>query len=180
MSRTNLQLHTEDVSSFAKSLRGQLADLERDPSHLELLNMLARSAGYRNFQHLRAQSEAQARLENVAPEPKADFVEVERLLRHFDKRGKLAQWPGKASQRVQCLWVLWSRLPARRAMSEQELNQLLRAEHLFNDVALLRRDLFDNRMVSRTADGREYRRMERRPPPEAVALIHLLEHRRAA
>ena len=178
MCRTNLPLRSEDISSFAKSLRGQLSDLERDPSHVELLNMLARSAGYRNFQHLRAQSEAQTRLEGAPPEPAADFTQIERLLRHFDRQCKLVQWPAKASQRVICLWVLWSRIPARTVLDEHHLNQLLKAEHTFNDVALLRRDLFDNRMVSRTADGREYRRIERRPPPDAVALIHVLESRR--
>jgi hypothetical protein len=29
-------------------------------------------------------------------------------------------------------------------------------------------------LVARTADGREYRRVERQPPPQAIALIHHL------
>jgi len=143
--------------------------------------MLARSAGFRNYQHFRAQAEARERIEShELPQPAVDYVEIQRLSRHFDAKGRLQQWPGKQSQRIQCLWVLWSRIPARKVFSESELNQLLKANHQFGDPALLRRELFDNRMVSRTADCREYRRIERRPPPEVVALIHHLELRRTA
>jgi hypothetical protein len=181
MSRTVLPLHAGDISAFARSLNHQIAGSERTPSHVELLNMLARSAGFRNYQHFRAQAGARARIEShEPPQPAVDYVEIQRLSRHFDAKGRLQQWPGKQSQRIPCLWVLWSRIPARKAFSEHELNQLLKANHQFGDPALLRRELFDNRMVSRTADCREYRRIERRPPPEAVALIHHLELRRSA
>jgi hypothetical protein len=181
MSRTVLPLYARDISAFARSLNHQIAGSENAPSHVELLNMLARSAGFRNFQHLRAQTEARARVEaSEQPQPAVDYVEVQRLSRFFDAKGRLVQWPGKQSQRIPCLWVLWSRMPARQVFSEHQLNHLLKANHQFNDPALLRRELFDNRMVSRTADCREYRRIERRPPEEAVALIHFLEPRRSA
>jgi hypothetical protein len=58
MSRTPLPLHAEDISAFARSLGGQLKSCEAAPGHLQLMNMLARSAGYRNFQHLRAEAVA--------------------------------------------------------------------------------------------------------------------------
>jgi hypothetical protein len=78
------------------------------------------------------------------------------------------------------LWVLWSKLPPRQVLSEDEINGILKANHGFRDHALLRRLLCDAGMVARTADGREYRRVERQPTPEAVALIHHLNSRRAA
>ncbi len=143
--------------------------------------MLARSAGFRNFQHLRAQTEARDRL--VAPEaasPEIDFVEIGRMARFFDAKGRLTQWPAKSSHRINCLWVFWSRIPAREVLNEYALNKLLQAGHLFGDPALLRRELYDNRLVSRTPDCREYRRIERKPPPEALAFIHHLERRRTA
>ena len=181
MSRNVFPLHTSDISAFARSLNHQIAASERKPSHVELLNMLARSAGFKNYQHFRDQAEARERVESSEQEqPIVDYVEVSRLARFFDTKGRLALWPAKQSQRIRCLWVLWSRLPARKALSEPELNRLLIANHQFGDPALLRRELFDNRMVSRTADCREYRRIEHRPPAEAVALIHLLEARRSA
>lgn len=58
MSRTALPLPVRDVSAFAKALSRQLSSLGRTPGHLELLNMLARSAGFQNFQHLRESRES--------------------------------------------------------------------------------------------------------------------------
>lgn len=103
-----------------------------------------------------------------------------RILRYFDETGRLMRWPGKASHRPDCLWVLWSRLPAGAVMHEREVNERLAAEHLFGDHALLRRELVDTGLMRRTYDGREYRRIEQAPPPEAVELIRLLGRRRRA
>jgi hypothetical protein len=77
-----------------------------------------------------------------------------------------------------CLWVLWSRIPARRSMTEREINALLDGQHRFGDCALLRRELADRGLVTRTADGRQYTRIERQPPEEAVEIIRHLQHRR--
>jgi hypothetical protein len=52
--------------------------------------------------------------------------------------------------------------------------------HRFGDSALLRRELFDGGWVSRTPDGSDYRRIEREPPPEALALIQHLRLRQTA
>lgn len=54
MPRIPLPFHVDDISALARAMGGQLAQFERPPSHLEILNMLARSAGCRNFQHWRA------------------------------------------------------------------------------------------------------------------------------
>jgi hypothetical protein len=177
MSRTLLPFHSDDISALARSLKGQLANCESQPSHLELLNMLARANGYRNFQHYRAQLAAWDRLENRPPAPEPaplDFVRIKRLLRMFDPEGKLARWPSKRSQQELCLWVIWSKLPARQVFTEKEINQLLTDNHLFGDHTLLRRWLCDYGMMSRTTDGREYRRVEKHPPPEALELIRQL------
>src|SRR5215472_6340898 len=101
MSRTVLPLHVDDISALARSLNHQISGNDHAPTHVEMLNMLARSAGFRNFQHFRAQAAAQAAL--TAPEtPSAqvDYVEVKRLARYFDGKGRMIQWPGKLSQRI--------------------------------------------------------------------------------
>jgi hypothetical protein len=182
MSRTLLPFHSDDISALARSLKGQLANCDSQPSHLELLNMLVRSIGYRNFQHYRAQLAARGMLENRthAPEPEqVDFVRVKRLLRMFDPGGKLARWPSKRSQQEICLWVIWSKLPARQILTEKEINLLLNENHLFGDHALLRRWLCDYGMMSRTRDGSEYRRVEKHPPAEALELIRQLRSAQA-
>jgi hypothetical protein len=144
------------------------------PGHVEMLNMLARAAGSRNFQHFRAQIVAEKRL--LSPRDVAvpvDYVELQRLARYFDVNGRLVRWPTKFSHQEPCLWVLWSKIPARKTLSEREINDLLLANHKFEDPALLRRELKERRMVTRTIDGREYRRLERKPPAAALALIRL-------
>ncbi|MFG5406970.1 hypothetical protein ABXN37_01470 [Piscinibacter sakaiensis] len=58
MPRDPLPYVADDVSALAKSLRRQLGDhLETHrslPSHVQLLQMLARAGGHRNHQSLRA------------------------------------------------------------------------------------------------------------------------------
>lgn len=75
MSRTPLPFHADDISALARSLGGQLSRTETPPSHLELLNMLARAVGRRNFQHFRAQALAGADASTTL-EPAASTAET--------------------------------------------------------------------------------------------------------
>jgi hypothetical protein len=175
MTRPVFPFYASDISALARSLHTQLVGCDHNPGHVELLNMLARAVGSRNFQHFRAQSVAEQRLlsprEASAP---TDYVELQRLSRYFDVNRRLIRWPTKFSHQEPCLWVLWSRLPARKTLSEQEMNRWLLANHRFEDPALLRREMKERRMVTRTPDGREYRRVERKPPHLALTLIRFL------
>jgi len=175
MTRTVFPYAAPDVSVLARALHRELETADRKLGHVQLLNLLARSAGYQNFQHFRAQFDAKDRLDGprAAPDP-IDHLRVARVAGHFDELGLLIRWPGKANHQLLCLWSLWARLPSGESLDEPGINALLRANHLFGDHALLRRALCDHALVSRTADGRAYRRIERRPPPEAIALIRHL------
>lgn len=178
MSREHLSFQVADISALAKSLKSQLDAHEGRHGHVSLLNMLARGAGFRNFQHYRAQATALEKLENPppppAPVPEVDLGRVRRLLRHFDEAGRLIRWPNKFNEQATCLWVLWSRLPARESMTEQGISRQLDAMHSFRDFALLRREMVEQGLVSRTQDCRDYRRIERQPPPDALALMRYL------
>ncbi len=175
MSRTALPFVAEDISSFARALSTQLNTCDHSPSHLELLNMIARSTGFRNFQHFRAQHLASTQPAQPAAAP-VDAQKINRLARFFDGQGRLVRWPKKFSHREPCLWVVWSKLPPREVLDEKGLNTLLKALHTFEDHTFLRRMLCDYTMVARTPDCREHQRIERQPPPEALALIrHLAE-----
>lgn len=191
MSRTPVAMAVGDLSKFARALRRQLEPMDRLPGHVEMLNLLARAGGWRNFQHLLAGNGA-PEAPGTAPEPPAVEAaapevpqaptpaepvspkRLARLVRYFDDQGRFIRWPGKHTQRVSCLWVLWSRLPARTDMSEAEISAWLDERHLFGDHALLRRELVDQGMVERTPDGRRYRRLEVQPSDEALALLERL------
>ena len=161
MTRSVFPFYADDISALARSLHSQLAGCDHTPGHVELLNMLARAVGSRNFQHLRARVIAEKRLmrreEAAVP---IDYDELQRLSRYFDANGRWIRWPTKFSHQEPCLWVLWSKLPPRKTFSEPEINELLLANHLFEDPALLRREMKERKMVTRTLDGRVYRRVE--------------------
>jgi hypothetical protein len=172
MSRLALPFQVADLSAFARSLRDQLDTLEHTPSHVELLNMLCRAAGFRNYQHFRADAGARQRLaaaKEVKPVP--DHQLVEKVARHFDGQGRLLRWPAKAPHLELCLWVLWARIPSGRVLTEREISDLLNLWHVFGDHAVLRRALFEAGLVDRTQDGRQYRRIEQKPPVELSALL---------
>jgi len=186
MTRTILSMDVADISVFAKTLRSEISRLDHKPSHVEMLNLLCRAAGFRNYQHFRAQQEPSQRAvqpesmaiaapREVMPtgqdEPLADEMRVMRTLRVFDREGRIIRWPTKRSQQELCLWLLWSKIPVGRSFSEREIGDVLNALHLFGDAALLRRDLFDLGLVTRKRDGSDYRRVERKPPPELRLLL---------
>ncbi len=178
MSKQVIPLVADDLSRFTRLLARQLTDAEAAPSHLSLMNMLARAAGFRNVQHLRAAHRARARL---AAAPVAETVDdrlVERALAQFDGAGRLRQWPSRRAVQDLSLWALWARLPAGATLHERAVNALLRTEHLFEDPATLRRHLLGLGLLARDPAGTAYRRREARPPAEARALIRHLERRR--
>jgi hypothetical protein len=168
VSRILIPFAVGDISALARSLRDQLSELNHLPGHVEMLHMLARAAGHRNFQSYRAALSPAEPVQPVEP------ALIQRLARYFDAAGRLVSWPAKTSLQDPCLWVLWSQLPARETLTELELNALLRARHLFGDHALLRRELCDRGLLARTPDGRAYRRVERPPTAEARALLQRL------
>ena len=176
MTKQVLPLIVADISPFARALSKQLKAAEDTPSHLSLLNMLARAAGFRNVQHMRASRAVEARL-RVQPQT-VDYRKVEKALHQFDKAGCLPRWPGKRSVQELCLWVMWSTLPAGQVMEERDVNGLLNRAHGFDDAAILRRSLIGMRLLAREPDGSDYRRIEQAPPPEAVALIREVSARR--
>lgn len=180
MSKQLLSFQVADIGTLAKSLKSQIAAHEGPVGHVQLLNMLARGAGFRNFQHYRAQATALERLEqDPVPAPEVDLARIRRLLRHFDDQGRLIRWPNKFNEQATCLWVIWSRLPARHSFDERGISRAIQAEHLFGDFALLRRELVEQKLVSRTPDCRDYQRIEREPPADARTLIRYLTPRLA-
>ncbi|MGN7291955.1 DUF2087 domain-containing protein [Rhizobium sp. SAFR-030] len=181
MSKTILSLMVPDVSALAKKLGRELGERAAPPSHVEILNMLARGAGFRNFQHLKADASAGQRLAapqpvTIDPEP-VDHRRIEQVLRCFDAEGVMLRWPKKTSQQKLALWWCWAALPARRDLSEPEVNAVLKRLNAFGDHVLIRRELIDWGMVSRSADCKNYRRIETRPPAEAAHLIRHLQDR---
>lgn len=181
MSRTAVPLRVDDLSPFAKTLRSTLASHEGTPTHVELLNMLAKAAGFANYQHLRADAEAADRLVAAAdPGPKADLEQVGKTARYFDDAGVLTSWPSRLAHQTLSQWVFWSRIPRGETYDERGISELIKGWHAFGDHAIIRRAMVDARMIERNQNGREYRRIEQVPPPELAPLLAHLEQRKRA
>ena len=76
MTKTPVPLRVNDMTGFTRSLSQQLG--ETSPSHLTLMNIVARAAGFQNVQHMRAASAAARRLEDAPGDIIADARAVER------------------------------------------------------------------------------------------------------
>lgn len=160
--RNSIPLSIDDLSGFARRLR---AGLETPPSHQQMLGLIARAAGYRNYQHLRAQTPTA---------PRADPKRVSRALRHFDGQGRLLRFPGRTAMQALCLWPLWARIEPVKTFDEREISAQIDAFCAFRDAAQIRRTMVENRMLERTRDGAVYTRIEARPGADALALIAAL------
>ena len=176
MTKTPISLHADDLTVFARALSRQLGD--SSPSHLTLMNMIARASGFQNVQHMRSASAAGRRLKNRKDDLIADARTVERTLHQFDEFGRLCRWPSKRSIQTMALWALWATLPANKSLGERALSDHFANEHLFEDAATLRRTMIACGLLTRKNDGTDYRRVEQKPPADAKAVIHVLSARR--
>lgn len=178
-----------DLSTFAKTLRTQLAARidsgEGLPGHVEMLNLLARAAGHRNLQALRASMKATPATASASahrwhgPKDPALSAAADRTLRLFDLQGRLTRWPARRVEQVLALWCLWLAFDGKRRCSEREVNEILNAHHAFGDHCLLRRELVEAKLLARTPGGEQYRKLAARPDEETAALLRALRRRMA-
>jgi len=87
MSRDHIPLQITDLSGLATSLRKQLIKNEDRPSHLAFLGMIARAAGFRNYQHLQSQAD------KARPLSPQISQQLDRAVRVFDGGMKMLYWP---------------------------------------------------------------------------------------
>lgn len=184
--RERVPLHSDDLSQFAKTLRQQLADhLQKSagaaPSHVQMLNMLARAAGHRSVQALRAQ----ALLEPPAPPlaalpetPPALGAHAAKALTQFDDHGRLSRWPYKFAVQRLAMWGLWLRFDSGRTYTEREVNDILKAWTTYGDHVTPRRELVEMGLLGRKDDCSAYWKEPQRPNDEIRALLQALRARR--
>jgi hypothetical protein len=177
-SRPVLAFATPDLSTFAKALGRELKARTRPepPGHVELLNLIARAAGHRNVQALRAALESVPAATSAPPRAAAATPaelsdNARKALMQFDAEGRLVRWPTKFSVQRLAMWVLWMRFEAQRVYTEKEVNAILKAANAFGDHVTLRRELINHRLLTRKSDCSEYRKLAPRADAETRALL---------
>ncbi len=206
MTRTIVPYAALDLSALARLLERALADHQithgRMPGHVEMMNLLARGAGKRNLQELQADVARNVPASATPSAVGSDFWfdapdlldpvttpaaalppeltdRAVKTLKCFDFSGRLTRWPPKLSQQTLAMQVLWTRFDARRTYTEAEVNQVLKAWHVYGDHATLRRELIDHNLMARKDDCSEYRKLVHWPDEEAQGLLRALRKRQA-
>ncbi len=175
MTREALPFVAPDLSAFARALARSLAERPepKPPGHVEMLNLIARAAGHRNFQALRAamQVPPPALAAEDLPLPLPLSANARKALQQFDSRGRLVRWPNKYSVQKLAMWCLWTLFEQRRVYTEKEVNAVLKAANAFDDHVTLRRELINHQLLTRKSDCSEYRKLPARPDDETRALL---------
>ncbi len=76
--------------------------------------------------------------------------------RFLNSRGQVERWPSKYSDKVLVIAHLAAKFDPSKSYSEQEVNELLKQWHTFDDWSLLRRELFEYGYLDRERDGSNY------------------------
>jgi len=189
MTRLLVPLATPDLSAFTKTLKGFLDERHEagkpPPSHVELLNLLARAAGMRNFATLKkaavtapASAPLAAANDEPAAAPESDAISlstlsatVRKALLQFDASGRLVRLPNKLSVQQMTMWALWTQFAAHRKYTEKEVNAVANAFHTFGDQATLRRELVNMKLLGRKSDCSEYWKEAQRPSDEVQSFL---------
>ncbi len=184
MTRSLVPFSTPDISAFTKSLKRLLDERQAGgkplPSHVELLNLLARAAGMRNFATLKKSVQPAPPSDKpipakVSPEESSSdgaidlsamSPTVRKALVQFDGSGRLIRLPNKLSVQQMTMWALWTLFSANRKYTEKEVNAIANAFHTFGDQATLRRELVNMKLLGRKSDCSEYWKELHRPNEE--------------
>ena len=72
------------------------------------------------------------------------------------KDGKIQRWPSKTEEKDAVLAFIASQVPPEGKLPEKEINKIIMQNILFDDFALIRRELIERGYLARTRDYREY------------------------
>ncbi len=80
----------------------------------------------------------------------------EKLRRYYDSDNRLTQYPSKKPMRILALIQIALKINPERKYTEKEVNQIIRDSIAFSDIELIRREMFQYRLIGRLRDGSEY------------------------
>lgn len=79
-----------------------------------------------------------------------------KLTSYYDSEGRLTQYPSKRPLRLIVLSKIADCFEVDKKYSEKEVNEIIRQNISFTDVELIRREMFQHRLIGRLKDGSEY------------------------
>lgn len=79
-----------------------------------------------------------------------------KLASYYDPEGKLLQYPSKKPMRIIVLIKIAEQIDIDRKYTEKEINEIIRKNIAFTDIELIRREMFQYRLIGRLRDGSRY------------------------
>lgn len=79
-----------------------------------------------------------------------------KLKRYYTEDGKLIQYPQKRPMRILALIKIAEQFQVGTQYTEKEVNELIKRSIAFNDVEMIRRELYEYRFLGRHRDGSAY------------------------
>lgn len=79
-----------------------------------------------------------------------------KLKRYYTEEGKLIQYPQKRPMRILALIRVAEQFHAGTQYTEKEVNEIIKHSIAFNDVEMIRRELYEHRFLGRQRDGSSY------------------------
>ena len=79
-----------------------------------------------------------------------------KLENYYDAEGKLLQYPSKRPMRIISLIKIAECFEKDKKYTEKEVNEIIKSKIAFSDVELIRREMFQYKMIGRLKDGSQY------------------------
>ena len=80
----------------------------------------------------------------------------EKMRRYYEGGGKLIQYPQKRPMRILALLKIAEQFEYGKQYTEKEVNEKIKESIAFNDVEMVRRELFEYKFLGRQRDGSSY------------------------
>lgn len=75
---------------------------------------------------------------------------------YYDAQGRLKQYPSKRPLREIALSKIAAHFEKDKIYTEKEVNEIIRQSISFSDVELIRREMFEKKLIGRLRDGSQY------------------------
>lgn len=79
-----------------------------------------------------------------------------KLAFYYDADGKLTQYPTKRPLRIIALIKIAESFENGKKYTEKEVNEIIKSHIVFSDVELVRREMFQYKIINRLKDGSQY------------------------
>ena len=79
-----------------------------------------------------------------------------KMASYYDFEGRLSQYPSKKPMRVLALTKIAECFESERNYTEKEVNEIIRENISFSDIELIRREMFQYKLLGRLRDGSQY------------------------